>query len=124
EGHLNRDEYRAIVTDTRQRRDAMLQAVKLARPVPKDVGLSPLDECWSCHLEKPPGIATNCPRCGAPLRSAEVRLLRYQRFLCHEILRHMTAGRLSGDQWAKFLTETPDSQIELLQRLEKGRLGT
>jgi hypothetical protein len=66
----------------------------------------------------------HCPGCGASLRTAEVRLLRYQQFLCHEILRHLQAGRLTHEQWATFFTVTPASQIELLQRLEKERLGS
>src|SRR5581483_3595040 len=95
EGYLTRDEYRAIVEDTRKRRDAWIQAVHLAKPAPADVGLPPLKECWSCHFPNPPRVATHCPRCGAPLRTPEVRLLRYQAFLCAEILRHKAAGRLS-----------------------------
>jgi len=121
EGKLSRDEYRAIVTDNRARREALVLESQQGKPVPANLGLLRLDECWSCHTPIRPAWATQCSSCGAPVQTPEVRLLRHQRFLCQEITRHWQAGRLSNEEWQQFSTEAPEAQIELLQRLERER---
>ncbi len=121
EGSLMRDEYRAIVADDRVRREAWQLAAQRGEPLPTDLGLLKLDECWSCHAPIRPAWATHCVSCGAPLQTPEVRLLRYQTFLCHEIQRHWHGQRLTNEEWQRFAVEAPEAQIDLLARLEKGR---
>ena len=97
----------------------MVEAVQTGHPVPADVGLPLSSRCWRCRTPST-FAARQCAKCRAPLNTPEVRLLRYQSFLCDEIQRYADAGQLNQAQWKEFLTETPERQIDLLGRLEKG----
>lgn len=119
QGAITVDQYRAILADARQRRQQMIQAVQSGQPVPADSGLPPPDRCWRCKTPAPPS-ALRCRTCGTQLNTPEVRLLRYQSYLCHEIQRYSDGGQLSREQWQEFITETPERQVELLARLEQG----
>lgn len=119
EGVLSKDEYRVILEDCRKRREAMVRSAQADQELPSDCGLPSPVECWYCR--KPNAhVGQHCHACGAPLQSAEVNLLRYRTFLCHEIKRHEKEGRVRLADAESFLTETPDQQIDLLARLEKG----
>jgi hypothetical protein len=119
QGAITVTQYRQILDATRGRRQAMVQAAQAGQPLPEDTGLPPCDRCWRCRTPFAPG-ALRCGVCGNTLHTPEVRLLRYQSFLCSEIQRHADSGILSTAQWQDFLTETPERQIELLCRLEQG----
>lgn len=119
EGGITKDQYRTLVLACRQRRAEYVTAAQRGLPVPTDAGLPPLYSCWYCRT---PSTATTirCSKCAAPLNSPEVRLLRFQSYLCNLIQHFTESGHLSKDQWQKFLSETPERQLDLLARLEKG----
>ena len=119
QGAISVEQYRQILEVTRHRRQAMVRAAQAGEPVPEESGLPSSDRCWRCRTPFKPG-ALRCGNCGNPLHTPEVRLLRYQSFLCGEVQRHADRGILSMGQWQEFLTETPERQIELLCRLEQG----
>lgn len=118
EGVLKKDEYRAILDDCRKRRELMVRSAQAEQALPES-GLPRQGQCWYC-LQPNPHVGQHCKSCGAPLQTAEVNLLRYRTFLCHEIKRHEKEGRVKLAEADAFLTETPDQQIDLLERLEKG----
>lgn len=119
QGAITADQYKSLLLDLRRRRQAMIEAVQTGQPSPADAGLPPPNKCWRCKAPAAPA-ARRCLRCGAALGSSEVRLLRYQAFLCHEIEHYADHGLLSREQWQEFITETPERQVELLGRLEQG----
>jgi hypothetical protein len=119
EGGIPRDQFTKIVASYRQRRQTLVEAAQYGQAIPGDSGLPSQTECWSCRAPITLN-AKRCAKCNAPQNAPEVRLLRYQTFLCSEIRRLTDAGLLSHEQWQTFLTETPERQIELLARLEKG----
>lgn len=119
QGAITPAQYRQVLDATRGRRQAMIQAAQAGEPVPEDSGLPPSTRCWRCKTPFKEG-ALRCGKCGTTLNTPETRLLRYQSFLCNEIQHHADSGTLSSDQWQKFITETPERQIELLVRLEQG----
>lgn len=118
EGVLSKEEYRTILDECRKRRETMVRAAQAGQPLP-ECGLPRQGECWYCR-QATAHTTQHCRSCGAPLQSAEVNLLRYRSFLCHEIKRHEKEGRVRLAESEAFLTETPDQQIDLLARLEKG----
>lgn len=119
EGAINKEQFRRMVESCRQKRKAMIDAVHSSKPYPDDTGLPRGSSCWRC---KTPSTfaALKCNKCGSQLNTPEVRLLRYQAYVCAEIQRFADFGYLSNAQWQAFLNETPERQIELLGRLEKG----
>jgi hypothetical protein len=119
QGSITVTQYRDILQTTRGRRQAMVQAAQAGEREPEDSGLPPRDRCWRCRTPFKPG-ALRCSVCGTALNTPEVRLLRYQSFLCNEIQRYADSGIFSTSQWQDFITETPERQIELLCRLEQG----
>lgn len=120
EGYLSLDEFRKIVAATRQYRSAVVASMHSGQPVPADAGLMSHHDCWKCGKAGLPTATKTCPECGSPQHTPEVRLLRYQTFVCHEVRRHQQAGRLSKEQWGTFLTDTPERQLELLKRIDAG----
>lgn len=119
QGAITPDQYQNILVDARERRRQMIAGVQTGRPVPADAGLPPADRCWRCKTPTTKA-ALRCAVCGTALNSAEVRLLRFQSYLCGEIQRYADSGKLSREQWQDFITETPERQVELLARLEQG----
>lgn len=119
QGAITPTQYREILDATRGRRQAMILAAQAGEPMPEDSGLPPSTRCWRCKTPFKEG-ALRCGVCGTTLNTPETRLLRFQSFLCTEIQRHADSGTLSSAQWQKFITETPERQIELLVRLEQG----
>jgi hypothetical protein len=97
----------------------MVRAAKQGNPVPHDTGLPDPLECWHCRHPSLSTTAT-CASCGAPLDTEQVRILRFHAFLCNEVRLHCEAGRLSFAQWQAIMSDTPERQIELLQRLGRG----
>jgi hypothetical protein len=89
EGVITSEAYAALLrhyADRRAEADAALPAAEGARP-------RPAEQCWSCDTVAAVG-APYCTACGAPLRQAEARSLRYLLFLGDELRRHGEAGRL------------------------------
>jgi hypothetical protein len=121
DGVLSAVRYRAIVLACGRHLDQLVRLAQSGQPVPADTGLPPLGSCWSCELICHPS-AHYCPDCGAPLHSAEVRLLRYEQFLACEIQRQYDAGRLSDAEARRLLENVPESLSELRGRLDRARL--
>ena len=116
---MTTEEFRGLLAHCRGRREALVRAASLGKPVPKDTGLPDPLECWSCRQPSRRTTAT-CANCGAPLETEEVRILRFHAFLCNEVRLHCEAGRLPLAQWEAVMNDTPARQIELLQRLGRG----
>lgn len=118
--YLSGDEFRKIVDVIRQYRSGLTAALREGQPVPPDTGLMAHHECPKCGKKKIKTSAPTCPECNAPQHTPEMRLVRYQNFVLHEVKRHMQAGRLVLDQYPEFLQEKPPKQLELLKRIEDG----
>jgi len=119
QGILTTEEYRGLLAHCRRRREALVRSARLGEPAPKGTGLPDPLECWSCRQPSLSPTAT-CASCGAPLQTEQVRILRFHAYLCNEVRLHCEAGRLSFAQWQAIMSDTPERQIELLQRLGRG----
>jgi len=120
DGAITPTQYRAVVEASGRHLDQLVRMAQTGQPTPDDTGLPPRCSCWSCELTCHPS-AHYCPDCGAPLGSAEVRLLRYQQFLMCEVRRQQQAGRLSETEVRRLLTDTPGRLSELRDQLDRGR---
>jgi hypothetical protein len=120
EGTLSAAQYRTVVEASGQHLDTLLRMAQAGQPVPADAGLPPRCSCWSCGLTCHPS-AHYCPDCGAPLDTAETRLLRYQQFLMGEVRRQQQVGRLTEAEVKRLLTDAPERLSELREQLDRGR---
>jgi hypothetical protein len=120
QGTLDAGQYRAIVEACGRQLDRLLASARTGEPPPADAGLPARCSCWSCQLTCHPS-AHYCPDCGAPLHTAEVRLLRYQHYLIGEVRRQQQAGRLTEVEAQRLLADVPGQLSELREQLDRGR---
>jgi hypothetical protein len=120
EGAISGEQYRAIVDGCRKQLAGLAQAARVRRPIPTDTGLPARCTCWSCGAACAPG-ARYCPVCAAPLDTPEVRLLRYQTFLQHEVKNLEAGGRITAAQAQQLLADFPERLAELRGRLQQAR---
>jgi hypothetical protein len=113
---LSKPQYRALLEAIRQRQEAWTRAAQAEQPLPH-TGLPSRGTCWRCQNTVSP-TARLCAACGAPLATPEVRLFRYQTFLCQEIRDHAQAGRLTAEQAEQFLGEIGNSLADVTARLQ------
>jgi hypothetical protein len=120
EGALAAAQYRAVVEACGRHLDQLVSMAEAGQPVPAGTGLPPRCTCWSCELNCHPS-AHYCPDCGAPLHTAEVRLLRYEQFLSGEVRRQQLAGRLTEAEAGRLVNDAPERLSKLRGRLDRGR---
>ena len=120
DGALEACQYQAVVNACRRHFDRLVRQAQAGQVPPADTGLPPRCSCWSCGLICHPS-AHYCPDCSAPLDNAEVRLLRYQQFLVGEVERQQQAGRLTGTEVQRLLTQVPEQLSQLRGRLDRAR---
>jgi hypothetical protein len=77
--------------------------------------------CWSCRATAAVGIKS-CAACGAPVRTAEVDLLRRLIFVCVQIKLHEADGRMALNSAHQCLSEANSRIVALRKRLDLQRI--
>jgi hypothetical protein len=117
EGRLTAEQHQVLLQYYQENR----QRVETGGPTTEEMVLRQRDTCWNCR-DAVDSHAEFCVACGAPLQSGPVQRLRYLIFLCHEIKKHETAGRLNLATAHDLMAEGNNRIAALRRKLEKDRI--
>ncbi len=112
---LRQDTYNALVKYYHDQRDRVVGH----RPT-DDLRLRPRDQCWNCKARFQPRYSV-CPTCGVPVQGERVDHLRNLVFLCFEIKKHESDGRIPLSAAHAFLADSNGRIAALRRKLEQER---